>query len=309
MLDPLVLELFQYQVEHNSIYSAWLDHLKVDLNAVTATQDIPFLPISFFNTHKVLSSRQKVECTFVSSGTAQTARSRHHIVDLGLYRESTLRTFELFYGDPAGYCFLALLPAYSDESSLMYMMKGLIQASGDPQSGFYAGREREMLDVISKQDKPCLVFGVSFALLELAEKRPTRLKDTIFMETGGMKGRRPEITTADLHQQLAKTFSVNEIHSEYGMCELLSQAYSQGGGLFRCPPWMQVLIRDIRDPLSLLATGEIGAINVIDMANIDSCAFIATEDLGKLNPDGSFEVLGRLDESELRGCNIGWEGM
>jgi phenylacetate-coenzyme A ligase PaaK-like adenylate-forming protein len=273
-------------------------------------EEVPFLPIEFFRSHTVLAEGIKPEMIFESSGTTGSTPSRHHVADTSVYRESFMNGFIRFYGDPAQICILALLPSYLERkgSSLVYMMDHLIKQSVQPDSGFYLDNLGELSSVLQKRMKdqiPTLLMGVSFALLDLAEQYPSQLDRHItIMETGGMKGQRKELIRSELHQRLKKAFGIGHIHSEYGMTELLSQAYSVGEGLFKSPPWMKILIRDPNDPLSLLSTGQTGGIDIIDLANINSCSFIATGDLGKIHDDNSFEVLGRYDNSEIRGCNL-----
>lgn len=253
---------------------------------------------------------KKAELVFESSGTSGTDPSFHHVADASLYQKSFSTAFHHFYGNPAKYCILALLPAYLERSgsSLVYMMDQLITESKHPQSGFYLNNLEELSLILQKRNEdrtPTLLVGVSFALLELAEKHPMILgENSLVMETGGMKGRRKEMVRSELHEQLKMAFGLNTIHSEYGMTELNSQAYSKGDGIFQSPPWMKVVVRDPNDPLSLLPAGQSGGINIIDLANLNSCSFIATADLGKVFEDGSFEVLGRFDHSDIRGCNL-----
>lgn len=336
----LALDVFRYQVERNSVYRQFCRALKRDPDHVSSPEKIPFLPVGFFNNHQVTSFTAEPEAIFSSSGTSArlqeyaagndvgltnppedslpavkhpisvpSDRSHHYIKDLSLYVRSFTEGFRLFYGNPADYCILALLPSYleRDDSSLVYMAKGLMDQGGHPDNGFYqdnldglANTMKRLLD----NGHRILLLGVSFALLDLAEAHPMKTKNTIIMETGGMKGRRRELIREELHAILAEAFCVGSIHSEYGMTELLSQAYSQGGGLFSCPPWMRVLIRDSNDPLTITDGSRAGGINIIDLANLHSCSFLATHDLGKIAPDGRFEVLGRFDNSDIRGCNL-----
>lgn len=304
------LEVFRFQASAVPVYRDYLKALKVDPGAVEELEQIPFLPIEFFKSHTVLAEGVKAEAVFESSGTSGANTSRHHVADLGLYRESFLRSFFAFYGSPEELCILALLPSYleRENSSLVYMMDHLIRWSGHADSGFYLDRLDELAAVLQQRNndqQPTLLLGVSFALLDLAEQHPMELWNHItLMETGGMKGRREEMVRGELHEKLCQAFDLKAIHSEYGMTELLSQAWSQGGGIFLTPPWMGVLVRDPNDPLSYMADGQSGGLNIIDLANRNSCAFIATADLGKRYEDGSFEVLGRFDHSDLRGCNL-----
>lgn len=304
------LEVFHFQAEHTPVYRDYLAARKVDPARIRDAEEIPFLPIEFFKSHTILEEGRSSEVIFESSGTTGTAPSSHHVADISLYRESFLRSFNTFYGSPEELCILALLPSYLEReaSSLVYMMDHLIRWSKQEDSGFYLDQLEGLSALLQKRNKdghPTILVGVSFALLDLAEKHPLKLGDhIILMETGGMKGRRKEMVRSELHETLIRAFGLETIHSEYGMTELLSQAYSSGDGLFNSPPWMKILIRDPNDPLSLLPHGQSGGINVIDLANLYSCSFIATADLGKLYENGSFEVLGRYDHSDIRGCNL-----
>ena len=304
------LEIFKLQSEKNQVYRDFIKYLRIEPSDVHHPVEIPFLPAGFFKYHRIISGSEPGNLVFQSSGTGGRMTSRHYIVDPDVYEMSFLRSFDLFYGDPAGYFIAALLPSYTerDNSSLIYMVNVLIKKSNIQYSGFYRNNIDELLLNIKKaksESRKIILLGVSFALLDLAEKYSPDLSGVIVMETGGMKGRRKEITREELHNQLKKGLNVQNIHSEYGMTELLSQAYSKGEGLFSCPPWMKILIRDPHDPLSILdEPGRTGGINVIDLANIHSCSFIATDDLGRVNANGSFEVLGRFDSSDVRGCNL-----
>ncbi len=304
------LKVFNIQSARIPVYRDYISTLGTDPARIGEIEEIPFLPVEFFKTHQVLPERSGAEVTFTSSGTSHTTPARHQILDASLYRESFTRGFEQFYGPPGDYCILALLPSYLERSgsSLVYMMDRLIDLSGHPHSGFYLDNLKGLAEVLQKRNSdrhPTLLVGVSFALLDLAEKHPMKLGDHIVvMETGGMKGRRREMIRSELHGFLQEAFDLSLIHSEYGMTELLSQAYSSGEGLFHTPPWMKVMARDPNDPLSLLDPGQSGGLNIIDLANLHSCSFIATGDLGKVYADGSFEVLGRFDHSDIRGCNL-----
>lgn len=306
--EESVYEVFRFQAKHSAVYAQYLDFLKINPAQVLQLQQIPFLPIRFFKTHNVLADGMHAQHTFLSSSTTGTGQSRHLAADLGVYEGSFTKGFELFYGAPQEYCILALLPGYLERtgSSLVYMVDKLIQQSGHANGGFYLNEFARLADVISQNEakgQKTLLLGVSFALLDFAAQYPMKFAHTLIMETGGMKGRRKEITRKELHTELQTAFGTDAIHSEYGMTELFSQAYSKGEGRFFCPPWMRVFVRDADDPFSYAVTGKTGGLNVIDLANLYSCSFIETEDLGRQYTDGSFEVLGRLDFSEVRGCN------
>jgi len=303
------LEVFKFQFENNRVYRSFCDLLYIHPSDVKRIEDIPFLPIQFFKSHDVLSSTQPVEQVFTSSGTTGDATSKHQVTDLHIYKESFRRAFSHFYGPMEDYVVLALLPSYLERegSSLIYMVEDMIKRSGQVESGFYLHNLSDLNDILTNLDhqgKKILLIGVSFALLDLVESYQFQLKNTVIMETGGMKGRRKELVREELHDLLKKGFGVKNIHSEYGMTELLSQAYSNGHGIFKCPNWMQILTRDTEDPLSILPNHRTGGINVIDLANINSCSFIATQDLGKTFADKSFEIIGRFDHSDIRGCNL-----
>lgn len=307
--ETCAMDLFRFQAVENEVYGMFLKHLKVDIDSVNSINDIPFLPIQFFKTHKILSSNEPVEQIFLSSGTTGMQQSRHLVTDLVIYEESFRKGFQHFYGDIQNYTVLALLPSYleRDGSSLIYMVEDLIQQSKKPKSGFYLNNLDELAKTLVDLDKKgekVLLIGVSFALLDLIESYQFQLKNTVVMETGGMKGRRKELIREELHQILCEGFGVEKIHSEYGMTELLSQAYSKGDGIFECPPWMKILMRDTEDALTILPEGKSGGMNIIDLANINSCSFIATQDLGKTYTNNTFEVLGRFDNSDIRGCNL-----
>jgi phenylacetate-coenzyme A ligase PaaK-like adenylate-forming protein len=283
--------------------------LKTDVQEVKSLEQIPFLPIQFFKTHNVVSNSDPIQETFTSSGTTGSTTSKHLVTDISLYETSYQNGFSQFYGALENYVILALLPSYLERegSSLVYMVNDMIALSKHQDSGFYLNHQNELIDKLKALDQSgqnVILIGVTYALLDLIESHPLELKNTFIMETGGMKGRRKEMIREELHEQLRKGFGVTVIHSEYGMTELLSQAYSLGNGVFECPSWMHVLIRDTEDALTYLPQGKTGGINVIDLANINSCSFIATQDLGKKNPNNSFEVLGRFDHSDIRGCNL-----
>ncbi len=307
--DALAIDVFKFQFKNNKVYRSFCDLLNRHPSDVKQVSDIPFLPIQFFKSHEVLSSSQPIEKTFTSSGTTGSVTSKHLISDLKLYEDSYLKAFKHFYGNIEDYVILALLPSYleRDGSSLIYMVNDLIHKSNQPESGFYLNNLEELaetLKTLEANQQKTLLIGVSFALLDLVEDHQLNLKHTTIMETGGMKGRRKEIIRQELHQILQTGFGVNQIHSEYGMTELLSQAYSKGNGVFECPPWMKILTRDTEDALTIQQPNKTGGINVIDLANINSCAFIATQDLGKVDANGQFEIIGRFDNSDIRGCNL-----
>ena len=305
--EALALELFDYQMENNPIYAPYAALIlkgKIPANIY----EIPFLPIEFFKQEQIFCQGKGVEEIFLSSGTTGE-QSKHLVADLSLYKKSYLRAFQQFYGDINDYCILALLPSYQERegSSLIYMVDDLIKKSGHPKSGFYLNNLTELSNTIKELEKKgqkTILFGVTYALLDLAAHHPQHLKHTIIMETGGMKGKRKELLKEEIHQLLKEAFLTENIHSEYGMTELLSQSYSKGKNNFKSPPWMRILIRDVNDPLSIIGNNKTGGINVIDLANIYSCPFIATQDLGKTFDDNSFSVLGRFDNSDLRGCNL-----
>lgn len=307
--ESQALKTFRHQATHCAVYAEYIHHLHINTNEVKSIYQIPFLPIGFFKTHSVLSSSHPIQITFSSSGTTGMIQSSHHVTDLKLYEQSYLQAFKQFYGNIEEYCFLALLPSYQQRagSSLIYMVNDLIEKSRHPQSGYFLYNHDQLFKTLSglkSKNQKTVLIGVTYALLDFIESYDLDFPDLIVMETGGMKGKRKEMVREELHERLRNGFGINSIHSEYGMTELLSQAYSLGEGIFNCPNWMQVLIRDINDPLSLIEKGRTGGINVIDLANANSCSFIATQDLGKINPDGSFEVLGRFDNADIRGCNL-----
>jgi phenylacetate-coenzyme A ligase PaaK-like adenylate-forming protein len=324
--ERLSLDLFHFQYCNSKVYKAYTDALRININDVRSVLDIPFLPIGLFKSHKVKTTEFQPELVFESSGTTQSMNSHHLVKDIELYRQSLLRGFELFYGSPRDWCIIALLPSYLERknSSLVFMMHELIENSGHVQSGFYLYEHEKLYETLKQlesQKQKTFFIGVSFALLDFAEQYSMTLKHTVIVETGGMKGRKQEMVRDQLHHVLKDRFEVDAIHSEYGMTELLSQAYSEKGGIFQTPPWMKVLIRDEEDPLVVIGsdhlgvpaplaahdsrpTSKTGAINIIDLANAYSCAFVATDDAGKLYSDGSFEVLGRIDDSDIRGCSL-----
>jgi phenylacetate-coenzyme A ligase PaaK-like adenylate-forming protein len=308
--QDLAIKIFRFQAENNSVYKEYLWYLGRKPGSIKNIFDIPFLPISFFRTHKIITGKVEPQIIFKSSGTTGIVSSYHYVSDIQIYEKSFLMGFNKFYGNPSDYCILALLPSYLERegSSLIYMMERLIKGSDYRESGFYLKNIENLIATVShlkKKKKKTLLIGVSFALLDLAEKYYPDLSGLIVMETGGMKGTRKEMVREDLHDKLCKAFNINVVHSEYGMTEMLSQAYSQGNGLFYCPPWMKVILRDPNDPLTNFNEAlTTGGINIIDLANINSCCFIATNDIGRLHNDCGFEVLGRFDNSDIRGCNL-----
>ncbi len=307
--DKIALKIFRFQYENNGVYREFCNFLKTDVQKVKSIQQIPFLPIQFFKSHSVVSNTNPIQATFTSSGTTGMSTSKHLVTDVSIYEESYRKGFSQFYGNIEDYAILALLPSYLERegSSLIHMVDDLIQLSNQPESGFYLHNYDELIEKLIQLDQAgqnVILIGVTYALLDLVEKHSFQLENTIIMETGGMKGKRKEMIREELHQKLCEGFGVNAIHSEYGMTELLSQAYSLGEGIFECPSWMQILVRDTEDALSYVRESKTGGINVIDLANINSCSFIATQDLGKKYTNGSFEILGRFDHSDIRGCNL-----
>ncbi len=321
--EKMAISIFQYQAQHNRIYNKYISSLGVIPEQVVSMFQIPFLPIELFKTQKVLTvqseklsgARKKITPTlFLSSGTTGMVRSKHFVFDTNLYEQSFSKAFELFYGDIKKYYLLSFLPSYysNKNSSLLYMANKLMKRSEKKECRFYKKNEADRLiktiQQLLKKNKKVILLGVSNALLDLELNNSLKIarksKNLVVMETGGMKGRKEEVTRAELHKILCNKFGVKKIHSEYGMTELLSQAYSKGDGIYQCPPWMRVLIRDANDPFSYLADGRTGAINIIDFANLHSCSFLATQDVGKLQSKNTFEVLGRLDNSDLRGCSL-----
>lgn len=305
----IALSIFKHQFKNNKVYRSFCSLLNIYYSDIKHIEEIPFLPIQFFKSHKILSTTDTVQQIFTSSGTTGSTTSKHQVTDISLYEKSYFKAFKHFYGNIEEYTILALLPSYLERkgSSLIYMVDDLIKKSKKPKSGFYLNNLSTLKDTLIELDnngEKVLLIGVSFALLDLVETYTFNLKNTIIMETGGMKGRRKELVRNELHEILRYGFGVNHIHSEYGMTELLSQAYSKGNGIFNTPPWMKILIRDTENPLEILSNGKTGGINVIDLANVNSCSFIATQDLGKIYSDSSFEILGRFDHSDIRGCNL-----
>ncbi len=306
--ETSAVAVFHFQYENVKVYRNFCDLLKIDPTSVQKLKDIPFLPIQFFKSNIVSVHPTKNEAIFTSSGTTGSVVSKHFVLDLSLYKKSFILSFENYFGPPENTIILALLPSYleRENSSLVYMVDRLIKKSNNPHSGFYLDETDNLIDKIlflESTNQKTILFGVSYALLDLIETKSFQLKNTIIMETGGMKGRRKEMIKEELHHKLMEGFGVSKIHSEYGMTELLSQAYSIGNGIFTCPPWMKVITRDTEDAQSRIL-GQTGGINIIDLANLNSCSFLATQDLGKVYPDGSFKILGRFDDSDIRGCNL-----
>lgn len=308
----MALDIFRFQYSQNKIYKSFVDNLKIDPETINNLSSIPFLPISFFRSHKVACGEFEPEVVFESSGTTQSNTSRHFVKKWNLYEESFTKGFAAFYGDISNFCILGLLPGYLERnnSSLVAMVDSMIKKSGNPNSGFYLHDFDKLYRTIVHNElrgQPTLLIGVTYALLDFAAKFQMKLKHTFIMETGGMKGKRKEITRNEVHNFICEKLGVQVVHSEYGMTELLSQAYSKGNGIFKTPSWMRIMIRDVNDPLTSLFAGEkpvFGLINVIDLANLYGCCFIATDDIGRLYGNESFEVLGRSDTSMVRGCNL-----
>ena len=304
--EMLSLEVFRFQAQNNSVYKKYLAFLKIDVASIKTLNAIPYLPIAIFKSHEVICKPNKRAATYTSSGTGGT-QSKHIVHDLSVYEESFIQGFEYFYGSIKEYTILALLPSYLERkgSSLLYMCEKMIGISEKKESGFYLNEHELLFETLKKlesKNRKTLLIGVSFGLLDFTDKYKMKLKNTLVMETGGMKGRRKELIREELHQTLARGFNQKEIHSEYGMTDLLAQAYSRGNKRFECPPWMRVSCRDTKDPLS--NGKKSGGLNIIDLANVYSCSFIATQDLGKIYSNGQFEVLGRFDTSDIRGCNL-----
>ena len=307
--DELAMDIFHWQAAHNPVYSRYLALLGLNSGDIGSPDEIPFLPVSAFRTHRVVSGKRKTECIFESSSTGAGIPGKHHVSDLSLYKTSVLRTFKKFYGDPERYQIFPLLPSYLERgnASLVYMVKILMDAGKQKELNFYLHNYGQLAEDLQKQqssERKILIIGVTFALLRFAKEFPMELSDAIVMETGGMKGRGRELTREEVHERLKSAFALKSVHSEYGMTEMLSQAYSAGEGLFEPAPTMKVSIRDMQDPFELKSAGQTGVIRMIDLANLYSCSFLETADLGKLHPDGHFEVLGRMDHSEVRGCNL-----
>ena len=304
--EKLALEIFDFQMENNLTYAAYAALILRGKHPENINE-IPFLPVEFFKTEQIICQGQAIEEIFLSSGTTGE-QSKHLVSNIELYKSSYQKAFQLFYGDITDYCILALLPSYKERegSSLIYMVDDLIKKSKHPQSNYYLNNYEELattLKELESKKQKTILFGVTYALLDLAEEFPQKLEHTIIMETGGMKGQRKELLKEEIHSILKHSFATENIHSEYGMTELLSQGYSKGNNIFKTPPWMKILTRDVNDPLSIISN-KTGGINVIDLANIYSCPFIATQDLGRTFDDGSFSVLGRFNNADVRGCNL-----
>ena len=303
------LKIFHWQAKNIPVYKEYISSLKLKAENINNIEEIPFLPIQFFKSREVIEKGNAPETIFKSSGTTETGRSQHFVADLNLYQQSFTKGFELAYGKVRDTCVIALLPSYLEQgdSSLIYMIDSLIEQSGHSKSGFYLNENNTLLDTLSelkKSNTKTLLIGVTYAPLDFIEKQKIDFSNLIVMETGGMKGRRKEIVREELHELLCTGFGVPQIHSEYGMTELLSQAYSSGNGVFNTPAWMKILTREISDPLSLCKENKTGGINVIDLANISSCCFISTQDLGRTLGNNQFEIIGRFDNSDTRGCNL-----
>lgn len=307
--EQIALQVYNYQYTHVPVYNEFCTHLGRTPDTVTRIEEIPFMPVELFKTHRVIATGQPLSNIFESSGTTGSVSSKHFVGDPALYEQSFLTAFQKFYGKPEDYVILAMLPSYLERSnsSLVYMADKLIKLSNQRESGFFMHLTEKLIIILNDlrmRKQKTILIGVTFALLDFAEQFRINFPDLIVMETGGMKGRREEMTRKEVHDKLTKAFGVPTIHSEYGMTELLSQGYSYGNGVFKSPPWMKIIARDMYDPMRHLPPNQTGAVNVIDLANLHSCSFIATGDIGKVSDDGSFEILGRMDNTELRGCNL-----
>jgi hypothetical protein len=305
----MCLRVFRYQAKYIPVYASWLNALNIDSEKVNNSKDIPYLPIQFFKEQSIFNPNMDEQVTFRSSGTTGIETSAHQVADLSLYEESYLRCFEMQYGNVSDYIILGLLPSYLErqDSSLVYMTQGLIEKSGRSESGFFLNNYSDLstlLENLKAKNEKVWLIGVSFALIDFSELKPPAWDNLIVVETGGMKGRKKEMIRLELHETIQNNWPVNKVHSEYGMTELLSQAWMGDFGKFSCPPWMSIRIREINDPFESGKVGVRGGINVIDLANLDSCSFIATQDLGIAWEDGLFDVIGRFDNSDIRGCNL-----
>ena len=306
--EQIAFEVFQFQYINNNIYKSYCDLLKKTPSNIGDISSIPFLPISFFKSHSVMCTK-KYDKVFHSSGTTNENLSKHYVSDIHIYEQSFLKNFIDNYGDPKDYVILGLLPNYmqNENSSLIYMVNNLIELSESNDSGFFLKEYDfiiEKMKSLARENKKIILIGVSYALLDLTESKNLNFQNTIIIETGGMKGRRREMIKKELHETLKERTGLKKIHSEYGMTELLSQAYSKGDGIFSCPNWMRVFVRDVNDPNFLYTNSKSGGINIIDLANVNSCSFIATEDMGSLHKNGNFEIMGRIDHADTRGCNL-----
>jgi len=307
--EKCCLLVFNYQLAHNEVYAAWVTALGIDVAHVKNIDEIPFLPISFFKSHKVVAAESPFEIEFSSSGTTGNITSKHYVKDLEIYKKSFFKSFEMQYGKTEDLIIIGLLPSYLERegSSLIYMCEQLIIKSNKSESGFYLNEFENLnskLIQLQKSNQKTILFGVAYALLDFAETKPVAWENLFVIETGGMKGKRKEMVREELHESIKENWALTHLHSEYGMTELLSQAYYDDNKSFACPPWMKLMIRDTSDPFNYVDVNKTGGINIIDLANIDSCSFIATQDLGKLINDDKFEVLGRFDHSDIRGCNL-----
>lgn len=307
--NNLAIEIFNYQYQNNLIYQQFVDLLKITPANISQYKQIPFLPIEFFKFHLIFDKNYSPKNYFQSSGTTSENLSKHYIAEEKIYIESLLKSFELFFGNPKDYVYLGLLPNYLERknSSLIFMVNELMKKSQKPENGYFLHdfeNLNRILKTLESENKKVILFGVSFALLDFADEFPQQFKNTIVIETGGMKGRKKEITKDELLKELKEKFGSAKIYSEYSMTELLSQAYSLGNNEYQCPPWMKILIRDAEDPFGIANYGQSGGVNIIDLANIHSCSFIATQDLGKSDESGIFQVLGRMDNSDIRGCSL-----
>jgi hypothetical protein len=307
--NTAALKIFSYQYKFNKIYREYIDSAGIKVAGISNWQAIPFMPIEFFKTHSIVCGDDVPEKIFLSSGTTGTIQSRHIIRDLSIYEQSLLRGFNMFYGSPADYHIFGLIPSPEEnpDSSLVYMVKALMDQGPDKEHGFFMHDFRMLKEALTRlalSSEKVMMIGLSFVLLDFIHEFHVSFPGLIVMETGGMKGKRKELIREKLHKELCSGFTLEKVHSEYGMTELLSQAYSHGNGIFNCPPWMRILIRETNDPFHLVQEGETGGINIVDLANWNSCSFIATQDIGKAYADGSFEVLGRFAYSDARGCNL-----
>lgn len=305
--NTIALQIFRYQYQHNVTYRTFIDLLPVNINDIISCYDIPCIPVEFFKSHDILCKNSQPELIFKSSGTSSGQKSRSLVFSKTLYETSILQCFSGFYGNPEEYIILALTPDYktTPDSSLAFMLDFLIKKSGNPESGFYMNRHDKLIRVLEKKpENKKILFGITYTLMDFAEHHKLNLANTIIVETGGMKGKRQELTRSEFHAFLSVKFGLNIIHSEYSMCELMSQAYSKGGGLFLTPSWMKIYIREFNDPFSRAQNEKNGGINIIDLANLYTCSFISTKDIGILHDDETFEVLGRFDYSDIRGCNL-----